>query len=97
MVRRNRAGVDLRIWTATGHNLKEHLGSRIELKVVVGGGDVFRSEALIARISTMAAIKSGKNATLAHKHPDRSQPLHDDQGSTRQHIDAISDHRGNKA
>jgi len=42
MVRQNRAGVDLRFATATDDNLKEHLGSHVECKVAIGGGDVFR-------------------------------------------------------
>ena len=55
MARRNRAGVDLRICTATGHNLKEHLGAPIECNVAIDGVDAFRSEAPIAHISTIAA------------------------------------------
>ena len=55
MARRNRAGVDLRICTATGHNLKEHLGAPIECKIAIDGVDAFPSEGAIADISTIAA------------------------------------------
>jgi hypothetical protein len=55
MPRRNRAGVDLRICTATGHNLKEHLWTPIECKVAIDGVDAFRSEVPIAHISTIIA------------------------------------------